>query len=425
MTVHRQFSRSATQPRCVIGLALVAVALIRSTTLADDAANAGGANPDDTAVITPTQPPTAGLEVGPRSGVARQGITDGLDALEREIGLRLSFAYTMLFQVPSDSGRSGTAGGGDIDFGARWNLIGRGGENPGTLVFSAEYRFEMADRTPASLGSAIGTGLPTTNGFSERSLVVKDLYWIQHLADGALRWGIGRVDPENLVGGHKLQSANLYFLNKAFSGNPAIAFPGAGMGAAVGIRPNDFWYVSAGATNAYGEVTKIEIDSLLDEWKLFTFVEAGLTPTFEGIGQGRYRVALWHIDARAASGESSAKPDDFGLSLIADQEIGARWRLFARGAWSNGEVTGLHALLEAGGTYAGLIGEASLTGFAAAIVDYAERSRGTELTIEAFQRWQLCSVSQFTVGAQVILSPADRPETDAIAVFSARLRISF
>jgi porin len=392
-----------------------------------DRANAEYSDGDAAEQITPSQPPTAGLETaadGARDDSV-PGIATGLDELEREIGLRLSFAYTMLFQMPSDSGAAGTAGAGDVDFGARWNLLGRGTENPGTLVFSSEYRFEMADRTPASLGAAIGTGVATTNGFSERPLVVKELYWIQHLADGVFRWGIGRVDPENLVGGHKLQSANLYFLNKAFSGNPAIAFPGAGIGAAMGFRPNEDWYLSAGATNAYGEVTRIEIDSLIDEWKLFSFVEAGLTPTFEGLGQGRYRIALWHIDARSGSDANASKPDDLGVSLIADQEIGSRWRLFGRYAWSEGDITGLNFLFEAGGTCADLLGERSLTGCAAAILDYAERSRGSEVVLEAFQRWQLCSVSQFTVGAQVILSPADRPETDAIAVLSARLRVSF
>jgi hypothetical protein len=73
-------------------------------------------------------------------------------------------------------------------------------------------------------------------------------------------------------------------MNKAFSVNPAMAFPGSGMGVAATIRPVDWFYVSGGATNAYGNTTQITIDDLLDEWRFFKFLEIGVTPNIEGVG---------------------------------------------------------------------------------------------------------------------------------------------
>ncbi|MFM9959459.1 MAG: carbohydrate porin, partial [Phycisphaerales bacterium] len=313
--------------------------------------------PDDgeeTGDLTPSQPPTSGFEDGEDEEVPVTpdeaegllgGVSSRLERLETDTGLRFGVAFTTLFQKASGAGDNRDAAGGDLDLLLRWNLIGRGTKNPGTLIFNNEYRFQIGDRTPSELGREIGTGIGTTNGFSERPMVVKELYWVQHLFDGVIRVGAGRAEPENLVGGHKLQSANTFFLNKAFSGNPAIAYPGSGLAAAGALRPNDQWYVSAGAANAYGQTNQAQIDSLFEEWDLFSFVEAGWTPKFEGAGgdggggQGRYRVALWRIDERSRG--SASVPEDSGISLIADQDFGERWKVFARAAWSDADATGV------------------------------------------------------------------------------------
>ncbi len=249
----------------------------------------------------------------------------------------------------------------------------------------------------------------------------KPWYWVQSLFEGALRIGFGRADPENIFAGHKLQSANLFFLNKAFSTNPTVAYPGSGDVIAASLKPVEWFYVGGGIFNAYGNTTSIETSRLFDTWRVFSFGEIGFTPTIEGVGAGRYRVALWHIDARPDDG----RPSDEGFSLIADQAVGEQWMIFARYGYSDAGVTNVRHLGEAGATYKGLLtGPESLTGFAAAIADPRSGDR-QEKILEVFHRIQVTPQSQFTLGAQLIIDPVNAPDDDMLAVFSARFRIAF
>ncbi len=380
--------------------------------------------------LSPAQPPTARIDEDDADELADETpgpfewLNEGIRELEAGTGLRIGIAYTTLLQHASGAGDRRTAAAGDVDLTFRWTLLGRGTLNPGTLIFNTEYRHQIGDLPPSALASSIGAGIATTNGFSERPVVIKDAYWVQHALDGLLRFGAGRADPENFVGGHRLQSANTFFLHKAFSGNPAIAYPGSGLAAAFGIVPHESWYISAGAANAYGRVTTTEFESLFDEWDLFTFVEAGWTPRLDGLGQGRYRIALWHIDDRSPP-DSGTRPDDAGVSVIIDQDIGERLKLFARYAHSDADVTGVSNLVEGGGALTGILGSQSVTGLALAFADYSSANRRDETIAEIFHRWQLTGNTQLTVGGQLILNPADSPNDDALAVFSLRLRISF
>lgn len=396
--------------------------------------DAGGAAPPHhhDQSFSPAQPPTSTIEehhqsapsTGDHGADPLKPIDDWLNQLHSRTGLKLEAAYTTLFQQSVGTGEDRRAASGDLDLGLRWNLVGRGTKDPGTLVFYSEYRHQIGDRPPSALAGEIGAGIGTTNGFSERPMIVKELYWLQHAFDGVLRFGAGRAEPENLVGGHRLQSANTAFLNKAFSGNPAIAYPGAGFAAAAGIVPSDQWYVSAGVVNAYARSTTVEFESLIDNWDLFAFLEAGWTPTFDGLGSGRYRVALWSIDERDLTGRAESS-DDRGVNFIIDQELGERWQIFARYAISDADATGVRGLFSGGAACKGLLGQRSLTGLAGAFADFKSSSRNDETIFEVFQRWQMLENAQFTLGAQLILSPADRPDNDAIGVLSARFRVSF
>lgn len=394
---------------------------------ADEHAQGGG--------LAETQPPTDTVQELDEISQSQQGsvtipeaerplqfLSNQAQALEKATGLRLGLAYTMAVQQATGGMNQRIGAAGDLDLLAKWTLLGRGTKNYGQLVFAGEYRHQIGSRTPSDLGGQIGTLIGTTNGFSERTMVVKELYWVQRLFDDRLRFGVGRADPENLVGGHKLQSANTSFFNKAFSTNPTIAFPGSGLAAGVSVRPTDLLLFTVGATNANARTTTIGIEELLDEWELFSFAEAGLTPTLEGVGPGRYRVAVWHIDER----EDAGKPEDQGISVILEQDIGGVWQVFARYGYSDAEVTGVRHLAETGVGIKGLLGSKdNLTGVATAIGVSPVEGKPDEKIIELFHRWQVTAQSQFTVGAQLIVDPANAPGDDVLGVFSARMRLAF
>lgn len=343
-------------------------------------------------------------------------------ALEQETGLRLGFAYTLLFQQASAGPGDRSAGGGDLDLYAMWTAFGRGTKDNGSINLALEYRNQIGSQPPAELGPEIGTLLKTTNGFTERPLVVKELYWKQSMLDGQFVYGAGRVDPENLFGGYKYQSANNYFLNQAFSTNPTIPYPGSGMAVAAAVKPGGQWYIGGGISNANGKTTAITINEFFDEAEFLSFGEIGLTPTIEGLGKGRYRLALWHIDERVEAGV----PSDRGYSLIADQELGEKVGVFARYGYAADSVSVAHQIAEAGVVFTGLIGgKDDVTGFAGAWTEPFDNTLRDEVELEVFHRIQVTPQFQLTLDAQLILQPSNAPEDDALGVFSLRLRFTF
>lgn len=343
-----------------------------------------------------------------------------LDSLKQKSGLTLGAAYTILLQQATGGMGHRTGATGDVDLWAKWDFIGAGTKNVGAVNASTEYRHQIGDIPASALGSEIGTLIPTTNSFSERTFVVKELYYDQRLFEGRFRFGVGRIDPENLVAGHRLQSANTYFLNKAFSGNPAVAFPSIGLGAAGGIQPLDWLYFTGGVFDANASITRTGFDTAFDSGELFSYAEAGVLTENEELGAGRFRLSFWHIDER----EDAGRPSDEGVSFTVDQDFGPHCTAFGRIAYSDADVTGVQDLYEAGVALKGIIGSKNdVTGFAAARAESPDD--GGESILECFHRFQVALRMQFTVGAQLILEPVRAPDDDALGVFSFRFRVSF
>lgn len=343
------------------------------------------------------------------------------DRIAAERNIRFGIANTWLFQQATGGPGSRSAAGGDIDLLLKWTAIGAGTPDTGILAFAAEGRYQIGDQAPSALGGEIGTLTPTTNGFGERPLVVKELYWDQRLFEDRFRFAVGRIDPENLFGGHRLQSANLYFLNKVFSSNPTVAYPGPGLAAAAQFKPAPWFYVDGGITDANGKATVSNFEGFFEDHEYLLFAEAALTPKFEGIGEGRYRVALWHIDSR----EDAGTPSDQGFTISLDQDLGERVIVFVRYGHADGEVTGISNSVQAGAGFKHVLLKDDMLGLAAAWSEPSDSEKRDETVLEVFQRFQITETSQFTVGAQVIFDPSNAPDDDVLGVFSARLRIAF
>jgi len=368
------------------------------------------------------QDKTAVLDVGPIDRFL-DGVVDASRRLDEKTGLRLGFAYTMIFQQASGGPGDRSGASGDIDLIGDWTLIGRGTANSGRLFFSGEYRFKIGEQPASALGGQIGSLQNTTGGFNDRGWVLRDLFWAQRLFDGKLRILFGRADISDYFGGHWLQGINHFFSNRAFSANSTTAFPaGHVMAGGLSVIPVDWFYFSAGVANGYGR-SSINDMKYLDEGDFFYSAEAGFTPTFDRVGHGRYRVFVWHMDDRPLDD----LPSDQGFSVIAEQRFGGAFQIFARYGWADkGTLTGIKSSGEIGCSINGLLGSPeNVTGVAFAISEPTNDDLRDEKIVEAFQRLQLTRHSQFTVGMQGIFDPSNAPESDAIAVLTLRLRITF
>ncbi len=349
-------------------------------------------------------------------------LANPLKELYNATGLRLGAANTMLFMQPvgGQSQKSGAAF--DIDFISSWTLIGRGSEDTGRLVVTGEYREKIGDQPPSVLGGQMGTVVAPTNAFNDRGWVVRDLYWVQRLFDARLRVIVGRADPSDYVGAIWLGNVNNSFVNRSFSANPAVAFPGHGPMLGISIRPTDLFYLTGGASNAYSQTTTAQVDSLFSEWDFFEFGEIGYTPNFEGFGEGRYSLGLWHRDAR----EKLGLPEDEGITVILNQNLGEKLQVFARYAHSDGALTNVRQMAQAGLGLNGLLGrQDDLTGAAFSVNIPRSTASRTETVLEIFHRFQVSNYSQFSLGLQLIANPGNAANDEAAGVFYARLRTSF
>lgn len=249
------------------------------------------------------------------------------------------------------------------------------------------------------------------------------MYWIQRLFDGKLRILIGRADISDYMGSHWLQNKNNSFINRNFSANAAIPFPGHGPMVGVSIRPIKEFYLTAGAINAYSDTEEFpEAQSLFEEWDVFSMAEIGYTPTFKNLGEGRYAFAIWYMDER----EQDNLPSDFGFSLIADQNLTENLQVFARYSYAGGDLLNIRNTAQIGFGYSGILGRTNdLTGLAFGMTFPQRTTTRNETALEMFHRFQVAANTQLSVGLQLIATPGNALEYEAAGMFYMRLRTSF
>jgi porin len=344
------------------------------------------------------------------------------DSLYRDTGLRLGFAATGLaLKAYGADDPSGSAY--DLDFMSSWTLVGRGTEDTGRLVVTAEFRDKIGTDPASAVGPQLGTLINTTNAFNDRGWVVRDAFWLQRFNDGKLRLLIGRGDTSDYVGQQPMQNVNAMFVNRHLSANPTVPFPGHGPMVGVSYRPGDRFYVTGGVANGYGTTTQSGLSSVSDG-DFFYSAEAGWTPRVEGMGTGRYSVMVWSIDSRSENGFNS--PSDDGVTLVAGQQLSNRLQVWGRYAHAGGETTNIRNLWQAGMGYGGLFGSPSnMTGLAASFAEPRSSASRDEKVVEVFQRIQLSRFTQFSAGFQMVFDPGNNPDDDQFELLYARLRHAF
>jgi len=358
---------------------------------------------------------------GPISDLS-QPWTQFNNRLEKETGLRLGFAYTVLYQQATSGPGVRDAVGGDVDFFGRWRLIETDTGTRGHIGFNLEYRHRFTTIAPASLGDNIGSIWRTTRGFSTFDWRLRELWWHQSFLDGRFEFRVGTVNQKHFIDIYSFKSQNTYFLGTPFSDSPTIAFPSNGFGAMtrVSILPEVHLTATIGDANGTGEVGPL--DSLFDDGELLTTLDLSVTPTFEGLGDGKYGLTLWHRDARQEAGI----PSGGGVSLLAEQEIASNASAFARYGYGDGADLTIEHLFAAGAVIRepfDLAGDAFGVGLSWARP--SDPSLDDQWGAEAFYRIQLGNALQLTPGFQIIVNPSESRENDVIGVFMLRCRVQF
>jgi len=366
--------------------------------------------------------PAGILKYGPVSLI--DPLVDKMNKSLDEYGLKVGFAYTAVYQAASGGPGQRRAAGGDADLFGTWRLLGAK-DDPyfGAVGFAVEYRHDMGTGiAPAALDSEIGSLWGTTNGFGEQSVLLKEIYWEQHIETDRLIARVGKLDPENYYNSNYWQSDSKFFLNQAFSSFPVRAFPSNGLGANLTAKLSDQWYFSTGIQDAQGMKSTGGFDTFFGDFNLFSAFEVGFTPTIKDMGHGNYRLTAWYRDAGASNGQ----PHDTGLDLSIDQHVTEHLIPFFRWGIGQGNINGIEHMISGGVGWEGkLINKADVIGIGGAWGRPSDHDLDDQFATEVFYRMQVSPDNQFTVGYQVIFDPALDSNTSVVGVFELRWRITF
>ena len=337
-----------------------------------------------------------------------------------DIGLQFDIDESMFYQVATASNGESDAASGLVRFYGQWELLNRGSENPGMLVFKAENRHKMGSfLTPFELGFEAGSILPTGTFFSEFNFGVTNFYWKQYFFDRNLAFAVGRIDVTDFVDVYAMMNPLTHFINLAFSTNPTIAVPNQGLGVAAGGMLTNQLYMQGGFADANGQPTLPGFDTFFDDAEYFSYIEFGATSSKENIYLDNVHLTLWHTDARQAAGS----PESHGVAFTAQQFLREKWLPFFRFGYSDGDAALMQTTFSTG---LGLKRKnQDVAGVGLSWGQPADGMLRDQFTSEAFYRFQLTQFLAITPDVQLIIDPALNPDVDVLAFFGMRLRAAF
>jgi porin len=262
-----------------------------------------------------------------------QGWFDMKRRLNEESGIKFGFDYNSLYQSASDSlTGNDSAWSGVFRLRGVWDLVNKGEDHTGSLVFGVETRHNISYRiSPASLAGEIGYIGLTGTLFSEVDGILGNLYYQQQLGkDNRAGMIIGRFDPNDFM--DVLGYANPWttFSNLAVLLNTSIALPDWSWGLGAGTWLTDQWYLKGSINDANGSITNESFFSGGAEF--FTHAEIGWSPSRAERYSTNIHLTAWHVDER----EDAAVPSSYGFALGANKTWNQTWMVFSRLGWSDG-----------------------------------------------------------------------------------------
>jgi len=348
-------------------------------------------------------------------------------------GYSFGATYYAVALKASDSlpGTDDDASGGVFRYYGQWELLGRGTDAPGSLVYLIEHRDSYSDNLPGefsfdSLGNVGAIEIP----FTDDGWHLTNLFWAQAWDAGRFEAWAGWLDVTDYVDVYPLTSPWNDFFNFAFSiGAGSIDLPDdAAMGVAAGAWLTPSTYVVGGFNDLNSDPTDPgdSFDTFFNDHEYFSFVEIGRT-TFD---QEQYyldniHLTLWHADERDDLGVD----DGWGAFGSYTRSLADNWLCFARGGFAEDGGSLLERTVSVGASFheqpIGLPG--NQLGFGFNWGQPNDSLFGSDLddqyAAEVYYRLQVSREIAITPDLQLLIDPALFPDEDTIWV--AGLRASF
>ena len=355
--------------------------------------------------------------------------------LAQDYGFNFGWDYTSVYLKSTDSlqGTDDEASGGMVRFFGSWELLGRGTDTTGTMVFKLENRHRYGTTAPNgfSLGSLGNIGV-IEPPFSNQGTRLTNWYWKQSWNQGQVVALAGFLDVTDYVDVFAMGSPWNHFMNFAFStGSAAISLPeDATLGAAVGGWLSDEVYIIGGLEDTNSDPTDPfeGFNTFANDNEYFKHIEIGRTTSRDRAFLDNVHLTLWQVDERDAAGVE----DGWGAALSWSHYYGDKWMPFVRAGFAEDGGSLLENSLSAGVGYRPkTVGTApgDLLGVAVNWGQPNETVFGSGLddqyTAELFYRIQVTKEIAITPDVQMLFNPALNPDEDMITVFGLRTRMAF
>ena len=343
------------------------------------------------------------------------------DGWFERIGLDLGATYDMAGMAAYGGGDPDYGLSGDLTVNGMWLLTGKNWTRPLDLNFRLRERFAIGGRAASEVAGATGGVIwNMIDGFSDAGFEVPDFHFVQHLPKIGVEIRYGQMTIDSQFDRHGLRSSKQAFFNRAFSSNPAVAFPRFGAGAVVTWAPENCGFdFTLGATNVQGTQNGEQVDLKFASSDFFTAAQVGRDFQLSG-RPARGQFMVWHSDGV----DSDDTPAGSGASLTFEHWIASTGnRLFVRGAWVDGEATDVDRLVSAG--IALEHRENDLFGVAAGLGRDSSGSHEWQAVIESFYRWQIGPMIQISPEAQIVFGEGLEPGHPFRLVAGLRAQISF
>ena len=358
------------------------------------------------------------------------------DRLKEDYGFTFGAAYVPLALKSSSSlpETDDTAASGVFRFSGFWELLGRGTDNAGALIYLFEHRHNYTDTLPApfsieNLGNVGAIAIP----FADDGWHLTNFYWNQKFAGGKLEAVAGFLDVTDFVDVYPLTSPWTDYFNFAFSiGVATMDLPDdAALGLAGGAWLTDRVYVIGGLqdVNSNPNIPLRGFDNIANRSEFFKHIELGWTgSTQEQYYLDNIHVTAWHVNRQDRSDLS----DSWGAVMSFTHMLDDHWQAFARGGFSNGGGSLLKKSVSVGFGYQPRpvrAVPADQLGFGFNWGRPNDDVFGPDLrdqfAIEGYYRLQVTREFAITPDVQLLINPALNPDKDTVWVFGLRGRLAF
>lgn len=347
----------------------------------------------------------------------------------KDTGFQFTLDYNYFTYEASDSIGEDSASSGVARFYGKWEILGRGSEDTGSLIYKVENRDAYDGVPPQDFGGELGyVGLIHCCA-SDQSARTTNLYWRQSWDSQRFVNYTGFLDVTDYTDVYAMASPWTGFSNLVFATGSGTmgGLPDGAFGTMFATWLSDSVYVTAGMADANADQTDVfeGFDTFFNDFETFKNIDIHYTPSQEELFFNNMHLSFYQIDERDDAGTS----DGYGASFSITRGVQNKFLPFIRGGWGKDGNSLLEASVSVGFGYQDQsVGAQNLLGVGLNWGRPNDDTFGNDLddqyTAEVFYRWQLFRSVQVTPSIQLLKDPALNPDEDFISIWGVRARLA-